>query len=142
MKSFKEISWLRPEIIFMALFSIFIHLIIANNLEYHRDDLLYFSLGMHPAAGYVSVPPLTGWIAWLMQRYFWLFGFCCEIIPGICLAVRLYFWLLHWQESLAVQVMPLFFQHSDCLSQYSLCGLIHSFNLSALRYFSGHFPFT
>jgi len=39
-----------PVILFMALFSIIIHLIFINNLEYHRDELLYFSLGMHPAA--------------------------------------------------------------------------------------------
>ena len=67
----------------MALFSIFIHLSIANNLEYHRDELLYFSLGMHPAAGYASVPPLTGWIAWLMQNIFGYSVFAVRIYPAL-----------------------------------------------------------
>jgi hypothetical protein len=83
MKSLKETSWLRPEIILMALFSIFIHLFSANNLEYHRDELLYFSLGMHPAAGYASVPPLIGWIAWIIQTIFGHSVFAVRIFPAI-----------------------------------------------------------
>lgn len=83
MKSLKETSWLRPEIILMALFSIIIHLFSANNLEYHRDELLYFSLGMHPAAGYASVPPLIGWIAWLMQNIFGCSVLAVRIFPAL-----------------------------------------------------------
>ena len=83
MKSLKEISWLRPEITGMALFSILIHLLVVNNLEYHRDELLYFSLGMHPSAGYASVPPLIGWIAWLMQNIFGYSVFAVRIFPAV-----------------------------------------------------------
>jgi hypothetical protein len=52
----------------IALFSVLIHLLVYRNLEYHRDELLYFSLGLHPAFGYATVPPMIGWIAWLMQN--------------------------------------------------------------------------
>lgn len=52
----------------LALLNAGIHLVFYNTLEFHRDELLYFSLGMHPAAGYASVPPLTGWVAWLMWQ--------------------------------------------------------------------------
>ena len=83
MKSLKEISWLRPEITGMALFSILIHLLIVNNLEYHRDELLYFSLGMHPAAGYASVPPLIGWVAWVMQSIFGYSVFAVRFFPAV-----------------------------------------------------------
>jgi len=83
MKSLRETSWLRPEITGMALFSVLIHLLIVNNLEYHRDELLYFSLGMHPAAGYASVPPLIGWIAWLMQNIFGYSALAVRTFPAL-----------------------------------------------------------
>ena len=83
MKSALKISWPHPEIIFLSLFSIVIHLIFINNLEYHRDELLYFSLGMHPAAGYASVPPLIGWIAWLMQNIFGYSLLAVRIFPAL-----------------------------------------------------------
>jgi len=72
-----------PVIPLMALFSIIIHLIFRNNLEYHRDELLYFSLGMHPAAGYETVPPLIGWIAWFMQTLFGYSLFAVRLFPAI-----------------------------------------------------------
>jgi hypothetical protein len=83
MKSLREASWLRPEIVLISLFSIIIHLLIRNNLEYHRDELLYFSLGMHPAAGYASVPPLIGLAAWLMQSLFGFSLFAVRILPAL-----------------------------------------------------------
>jgi hypothetical protein len=83
MKSLKEISWLRPEIAGMALFSILIHLLTVNNLEYHRDELLYFSLGMHPSAGYASVPPLIGWVAWIMQGILGYSVFAVRFFPAV-----------------------------------------------------------
>jgi hypothetical protein len=83
MKSLKDTSWLRPEIILMALFSIVVHLVVRNNLEYHRDELLYFSLGLHPAAGYASLPPLTGWAAWLMKSIFGFSLFAVRLLPAL-----------------------------------------------------------
>ena len=83
MKSLQKISWLRSEIICMALLSLYIHLAFINNLEYHRDELLYFSLGMHPAGGYASVPPLIGWIAWLMQNIFGYSVLAVRIFPAV-----------------------------------------------------------
>lgn len=76
-------TWLKAEVLILALFSILIHIITRNNLEYHRDELLYFSLGMHPAAGYASVPPLTGWVAWLMHNIFGYSLFAVRIFPAL-----------------------------------------------------------
>lgn len=70
-------------LLFLAIFFAFIHIIVSFNLGYHRDELLYFSLGMHPAFGYATVPPLIGWIAWLMQNLFGYSIFAVRIFPAI-----------------------------------------------------------
>jgi hypothetical protein len=56
---------LSPWVYLIALVNILLHLAFYNTLGFHRDELLYFSLGQHPSAGYASVPPFTGFIAWL-----------------------------------------------------------------------------
>jgi hypothetical protein len=68
---------------FLALLNAAIHLYFSNNLEFHRDELLYFSLGQHPAPGYATVPPLTGWIAWLMQNIFGYSIFAVRFFPAV-----------------------------------------------------------
>jgi hypothetical protein len=60
-----------------------LHLYFGKNLEYHRDELLYFSLGMHPAFGYATVPPLIGWLAWLMQNLFGFSVFTVRLFPAL-----------------------------------------------------------
>lgn len=70
-------------ILFLAVLNIAIHLIVAGNLEYHRDELLYFSLAQHPAFGYATVPPLIGWIAWLMQHIAGYSVFAVRLFPAI-----------------------------------------------------------
>jgi hypothetical protein len=49
MKYFENKIFSDPMIPVLALISISIHLLVIRNLEYHRDELLYFSLGLHPA---------------------------------------------------------------------------------------------
>jgi hypothetical protein len=70
-------------IIFMALFSVAIHLLVANNLGYNRDEMLYFSLGQHPSFGYATVPPMIGWIAWLMEHTLGYSLFAVRLIPAL-----------------------------------------------------------
>ena len=70
-------------VIFLALFNICIHLLVINNLEYHRDELLYFSLGQHPDFGYATVPPMIGWIAWFMQNVFGYSLFAVRLFPAL-----------------------------------------------------------
>ncbi len=70
-------------ILSVALINITLHLLVINNLEYHRDELLYFALGEHPAAGYASVPPLIGWVAWLMQSIFGYSLFAVRLFPAL-----------------------------------------------------------
>lgn len=72
----------RLPVFLLAAFSVVIHLLVANNLEYHRDELLYFSLGQHPAAGYASVPPLIGWIAWMIESVFGYSVIAVRLFPA------------------------------------------------------------
>jgi len=67
----------------LAIFSVIIHLLFNGNLEYHRDELLYFSLGQHPDFGFASVPPMIGWIAWIMQNIFGYSLFAVRLFPAI-----------------------------------------------------------
>ncbi len=67
----------------LALLNVILHLVMSYNLEFHRDELLYFSLGLHPGFGYATVPPLIGWIAWLMQNIFGYSLFAVRIFPAL-----------------------------------------------------------
>ena len=67
----------------LALFNVILHIVVSYNLEYQRDELLYFTLGMHPGFGYATVPPLIGWIAWLMQNIFGYSLFAVRIFPAV-----------------------------------------------------------
>ncbi len=83
MKSISDKDRSNLLILLLALINVFIHLLVINNLEYHRDELLYFSLGLHPATGYETVPPMIGWIAWLMQHIFGYSLFAVRIFPAV-----------------------------------------------------------
>ena len=67
----------------LALFNVVLHLLFYRNLEYHRDELLYFSLGLHPDFGYATVPPLIGWLAALMQAIFGYSLFAVKLFPAL-----------------------------------------------------------
>jgi hypothetical protein len=67
----------------MALISVAAHLLVTNNLGYNRDEMLYFTLGQHPAFGYNSVPPLIGWIAGLMQTVFGNSVLAVRLFPAL-----------------------------------------------------------
>jgi hypothetical protein len=77
-------------ILLLAVLNVVIHLLVANNLEYHRDELLYFALGQHPAFGYATVPPLTGWIAWLMSHIAGYSVFAVRLFPAILSGVMVF----------------------------------------------------
>jgi hypothetical protein len=79
-----------PLIIFLALINVFLRLFVVKNLEYHRDELLYFSLGQHPAFGYNSVPPLIGWISYIMQNIFGYSVFAVRLFPALLSGIMVY----------------------------------------------------
>ncbi len=79
-----------PVILAIVLLNIAARLLVYDNLEYHRDELLYFSLGHHPAFGYASVPPLIGWISWLMQNVFGNNLFAVRLFPALLGGVMIF----------------------------------------------------
>ena len=54
----------------LALFTLLIHLFTCTNYELHRDELLYMALGNHISFGYMSTPPMMGFLAFLIQHIF------------------------------------------------------------------------
>ena len=62
--------------------------------ELHRDEFLHLDQAFHPAAGYISVPPFTSWMASLI--YFMGGGlFWIRFIPALFGAVTIIFgWLI------------------------------------------------
>ncbi|MBA4852176.1 glycosyltransferase family 39 protein [Emticicia sp. BO119] len=76
----KHLKWL---ILSLALLKIAFHLYFYDMLEPHRDELLYFSLGTHPAGGYASVPPMIGILAFLLMKTIGFSAFAIKILPAI-----------------------------------------------------------
>lgn len=85
-----RINYVNITLAALALLNILLHLYVSSNLEYHRDELLYFSLGQHPAFGYATVPPLTGWLAWLMHNLFGYSIFAVRIFPALMSGVMIF----------------------------------------------------
>ncbi len=73
----------RTWIFLLAIFNIAFHLFFYNTLGFHRDELLYFSLGQHPAAGYASVPPFTGIVAWIVIQTMGYSLFAVRLFPAL-----------------------------------------------------------
>ncbi len=62
---------------FLVLLRIIIPYFLQNGMyEPHRDEFLYLAEGNHIAAGFMEVPPLLSWFAWLTHLFgdgmFWL----------------------------------------------------------------------
>lgn len=67
----------------LALFDIVLHLAVYNNLEYHRDELLYFAMGLHPDFGYATTPPLIAWLASVLQFFLGYSLFAVKFLPAL-----------------------------------------------------------
>ena len=68
---------------FLCLLNIAIHLMSISYLEFHRDELLYFSLSNHLDLGYASVPPFISWMAWISKTIFGFSPFAVKILPAL-----------------------------------------------------------
>src|ERR1035437_8687055 len=66
---------------FIAIFNVGFHMFFYDTLGFHRDELLYFSLGQHFSAGYASVPPFVGTIAWLVIHTLGYSLFAARLVP-------------------------------------------------------------
>jgi len=59
-------------------------------LEFHRDELLYFSLSNHIDLGYASVPPFISWMAYIMKGIFGFSMFSVKLLPALLSGVYVY----------------------------------------------------
>ncbi|HUY76380.1 MAG TPA: glycosyltransferase family 39 protein [Ktedonobacterales bacterium] len=68
---------------YLALVQVVIHLLVANNYGYFRDELYYLADGRHLQWGYVDQPPLIGWLAALLNITIGQSLFAIHIIPAL-----------------------------------------------------------
>lgn len=74
----------------LCLFNIILHLMSIRFLEYHRDELLYFSLSNHLDLGYASVPPLISWLAFIMKGALGFSMFSVKLLPALLSGLFVY----------------------------------------------------
>jgi len=67
-----------------------IHLFSAGVYELHRDEMLYFNMGSHPAFGYLTVPPVTGIFAFVVKSVFGWSVIGIRLLPALFGAATLY----------------------------------------------------
>lgn len=72
-----------------ALTTVVIHLLTAYSYELHRDGMLYFSMGDHPATGYISTPPLIGIISFIIRYTAGYSVFAIKLVPALLGAASL-----------------------------------------------------
>jgi hypothetical protein len=60
-----------------------LHLLSGFNFEYHRDELLYFSICNHLDSGYLTTPPLVAFMAFLSKSLFGYSVFSARFFPAL-----------------------------------------------------------
>jgi len=76
-------------ILFMVA-ELLVHLLTSTNYELHRDEMLYFNMADNPAAGYLTVPPVTGLLAYLVKNIFGYSVFGIRLFPALLSTATLY----------------------------------------------------
>ncbi len=69
-----------------------LHLAFAGNYELHRDELLYFNMADYPDTGYATVPPMIGWLSFIMKSLFGYSQFGLRLISALFSALCM--WLI------------------------------------------------
>lgn len=87
--NFTASRYWRVAILFMAA-KLLIHFLTNMRYELMRDEMLYFNMGEHLSTGYATVPPVTGFLAFLSNYIFGFSVFGIRFFPAIMGAVSLY----------------------------------------------------
>ncbi len=74
----------------ICIFNVLLHLSSFRYLEFHRDELLYFSFANHLDLGYASVPPLISLFAFTMKSLFGFSMFSVKILPALLSGALIY----------------------------------------------------
>jgi hypothetical protein len=111
-----------PWILLIALLNVLFHLAFYNTLGFHRDELLYFSLGQHLSAGYASVPPFTGFIAWLMIQISGYSLLSARIIPILLSGVLVFLGAAITKELQGKHYAQILTAIAICVTPFNLRG--------------------
>src|SRR5512147_2044234 len=76
-------------LIFIAL-KLTLHFSTYMNYELLRDEMLFFNMGEHLSSGYSTVPPVTGFLAFLMHKIFGFSVFGIRFFPAVMGVVTMY----------------------------------------------------
>lgn len=68
--------------IFIAI-KLLVHLLTNTRYELMGDEMLFFNMGEHLSAGYATVPPVTGFLAFLMHHIFGFSVFGIRLFPAL-----------------------------------------------------------
>lgn len=72
-------------ILFFCILKLTLHLIADSHSGFHSDEFLYIEYGRHPAFGYMELPPLTGWLAFIQSLFHSHSVFVYHIFPHIAM---------------------------------------------------------
>ncbi len=84
-------------IIFIAA-KLLLHFLTNTKYELLRDEMLFFNMGEHLSAGYATVPPVTGFIAFLSHKIFGFSVFGIRFFPAVLGAASIYLMALLVRE--------------------------------------------
>jgi hypothetical protein len=77
-------------IAFIGFLNVILHLLPSFHFEYHRDELLYFSLVNHLDFGYATTPPLIGFMAFISKSIFGYSVFSARFFPALLSGLLVY----------------------------------------------------
>jgi hypothetical protein len=60
-----------------------LHFFTNTNYELHRDEMLYFNMADHLSTGYATVPPIIGFLAFIVKSIFGYSVFGIRLIPAL-----------------------------------------------------------
>src|ERR1700719_1638379 len=66
-----------------AVIQLLLHFLTYSNYELHRDEMLYFAMGDHLSWGYMSTPPLMGFLAFIIRHTLGYSEFGIKIFPAL-----------------------------------------------------------
>src|SRR5664280_3634133 len=67
-----------------------LHFFTNTNYELHRDEMLYFNMADHLSFGYATVPPVIGFLAFIIKSIFGYSVFGIRLIPALLGAASLF----------------------------------------------------
>jgi hypothetical protein len=76
--------------ILLAAAKLLIHFLTNTRYKLLRDEMLFFNMGEHLSAGYATVPLVTGFLAFLMNKIFGFSVFGIRFFPALMGAVSVY----------------------------------------------------